>query len=76
MSRQKLAACLLNISEGRNPELIEKIARAALINYSENEKCETTVLNIFSDAIYNRSVISIAGLYKIFPFLCKNVQIS
>ena len=60
MSRQKLAACLLNISEGRNTALVEQIAKAA-ISDSTQKKCDTAVLNIFSDSVYNRSVISIAG---------------
>ena len=60
MSRQKLAACLLNISEGQNTALVEQIAKAAISDYTQ-KKCDTTVLNIFSDSVYNRSVISIAG---------------
>ena len=56
----KLAACLLNISEARNAQLVEKIARAACIKPTTN-KTESVVLNIFSDLVYNRSVISIAG---------------
>ena len=59
-SRQKLAACLLNISEGRDSNLIERIAKAALSPF-HGIKSEIAVLNIFSDKIYNRSVISIAG---------------
>ena len=60
MSKRKLAACLLNISEGRNTEIIRQIAKAAISDSTER-KCDTTVLNIFSDSVYNRSVISIAG---------------
>ena len=62
---KKLVACLLNISEARNFSKIEKIARAAISPNSEERKngCKilSTVLNIFSDKIYNRSVITIAG---------------
>ena len=64
-SRQKLAACLLNISEGRDSSLIERIAKAALAPF-HGIKSEIAVLNIFSDKIYNRSVISIAGNVAIY----------
>ena len=102
----KLSACLLNISEARNKCLVEKIAKAAIIDifnekeqdeyvkmYSEerkfrpdnevsdldnkaecvkfenlksklfgkNYKRQTSILNIFSDTIYNRSVVTVAG---------------
>ena len=59
----KLFACLLNVSEARNSKLIENIAKAAISNNSSTEhyKCDSAVLNIFSDKIYNRSVISIGG---------------
>ena len=63
----KLAACLLNISEGRQAALIEQIARSALQRVApdpeSNFQSDCAVLNIFADRIYNRSVISIAGLY-------------
>ena len=59
----KLAACLLNVSEARNSQLIENIAKAAVSSRSLSEqfRCDSVVLNIFSDKIYNRSVISIGG---------------
>ena len=59
----KLAACLLNVSEARNSQLIENIAKAAISTNSPtgNFMCDSVVLNIFSDKIYNRSVISIGG---------------
>ncbi len=71
---RKLAACLLNISEARNAKFVEEIARAAIVtnvdagfvpfpnqSHQQECKCQSTVLNIFSDPIYNRSVITIAG---------------
>uniref|UniRef100_A0A8C0G4U1 Formiminotransferase cyclodeaminase N-terminal like n=1 Tax=Chelonoidis abingdonii TaxID=106734 RepID=A0A8C0G4U1_CHEAB len=57
-----LTACLLNISEARKKDIVEKIAKAAL--YDDNGKkqkhSQATVFNIFSDYDYNRSVITIA----------------
>ena len=65
----KLAACLLNISEAQNYAKVEKIARAAISRIQNEDstfngngiKVDRTVLNIFEDQIYNRSVITIAG---------------
>ena len=61
----RLAACLLNISEARNKTLVESVARAALNipckSTASIVKCPATVLNIFSDYDYNRSVITIAA---------------
>ena len=59
MSCQKLAMCLLNISEARNPKIVEQVAKAAILK--NGSELDRVVLNIFSDKIYNRSVISIAG---------------
>ena len=59
---QKLAMCLLNISEAKNAKIVEQVARAALPK--SNNPVDRVVLNIFSDQIYNRSVISIAGTEK------------
>lgn len=59
----RLVACLLNISEARNKGIVESVANAA-INFpskSKKLKCSSTVLNIFSDYDYNRSVITIAA---------------
>ena len=89
MARRKIAACLLNVSEGRNQPLVRDIAAAAVNNQSKwtpdlsvlknestimstgkelNEKaaddvfnCKATVLNIFQDLEYNRSVITLAA---------------
>ena len=58
---RKIAVCLLNISEGRNKQLVERIARRAVVTQDDSSNLSTTVLNIFSDDIYNRSVITIAG---------------
>ena len=62
----KLIACLLNVSEARNSQLIENIAKAAISTNSPTTdfKCDSVVLNIFSDKIYNRSVISIGGKFN------------
>ena len=57
----RLAVCLLNISEGRQLHIVEKIAKAAGISSTEDGKCLSTVLNIFSDQDYNRSVLTIAA---------------
>ncbi|KAI5944665.1 Formiminotransferase N-terminal subdomain-containing protein [Manis javanica] len=71
----RLAACLLNISEARRKYIVENIARAALLEKKCNVKTfsgledaitrqhhpEVSVLNIFSDQDYNRSVITIAA---------------
>jgi glutamate formiminotransferase len=61
----KLAACLLNISEAQNYAKVEQIARAAISRIRNEDETgmevDRTVLNIFADQIYNRSVITIAG---------------
>lgn len=57
----RLAVCLLNISEARKKDVVERVAKAALWNNQGEKKIQTTVLNIFSDYDYNRSVITIAG---------------
>ncbi|MEE6490002.1 hypothetical protein FKM82_015759 [Ascaphus truei] len=57
----RLAACLLNASEARRKDIVERIARAALYDKNGHQRPETTVLNIFSDYDYNRSVITIAA---------------
>ena len=57
---RKLAVCLLNISEASNKSLVERIARSAVVKQDDHQ-LETTILNVFSDEIYNRSVITIAG---------------
>lgn len=64
-SSLRLAACLLNISEGRSKQIVESVAQSAISlstktnGSAKNLKCPSTVLNIFSD--YNRSVITIAA---------------
>ncbi|KAG8432668.1 hypothetical protein GDO86_017057 [Hymenochirus boettgeri] len=57
----RLAACLLNVSEAKNKDVVEKIARAAVYEKYGKRYPNTTVLNIFSDYDYNRSVITIAA---------------
>ncbi|XP_005310395.1 formiminotransferase N-terminal subdomain-containing protein isoform X2 [Chrysemys picta bellii] len=57
----RLAACLLNISEARKKDIVEKIAKAALHDDNGQKHSQATVLNIFSDYDYNRSVITIAA---------------
>ncbi|XP_071072306.1 formiminotransferase N-terminal subdomain-containing protein [Dasypus novemcinctus] len=56
-----LAACLLNISEARRKCVVENIAKAALLGENGQKHPEVSVLNIFSDQDYNRSVITIAA---------------
>ncbi|XP_072335166.1 formiminotransferase N-terminal subdomain-containing protein isoform X3 [Scyliorhinus torazame] len=57
----RLAVCLLNISEARKQDIVERIAEAALRDKPGQKKTQTTVLNIFSDYDYNRSVLTLAG---------------
>ncbi|XP_008533257.2 formiminotransferase N-terminal subdomain-containing protein isoform X1 [Equus przewalskii] len=57
----RLAACLLNISEARRKNIVENIAKAALLEKNGQTHPEVSVLNIFSDRDYNRSVITIAA---------------
>ncbi|XP_066292921.1 uncharacterized protein [Branchiostoma lanceolatum] len=61
---RRLAACLMNISEGRSRETVEAIAMSALrVNdkITRDGGCRASVLNIFSDHDYNRSVLTIAS---------------
>ncbi|XP_069471902.1 formiminotransferase N-terminal subdomain-containing protein isoform X2 [Ambystoma mexicanum] len=57
----RLAACLLNISKARKKDVVESIARAAVADDNGQSRAQTTVLNIFSDYDYNRSVITISA---------------
>ncbi|XP_063284782.1 formiminotransferase N-terminal subdomain-containing protein isoform X1 [Pelobates fuscus] len=57
----RLAACLLNVSEARNKHIVEKIANAALHDQHGHKHPDTSVLNVFSDYDYNRSVITIVS---------------
>uniref|UniRef100_A0A2K6SS71 Formiminotransferase cyclodeaminase N-terminal like n=1 Tax=Saimiri boliviensis boliviensis TaxID=39432 RepID=A0A2K6SS71_SAIBB len=50
-----LPACLLNTSEARRKYTVENTAKVALLDKN------VSVLNIFSDQDYNRSVITIAA---------------
>ncbi|MEQ2201216.1 hypothetical protein XENOCAPTIV_009184 [Xenoophorus captivus] len=59
--RRRLVACLLNVSEARRKEVVENVAKAALCNAEGIQREETTVLNIFNDPDYNRSVITIVA---------------
>ncbi|XP_036277920.2 formiminotransferase N-terminal subdomain-containing protein [Pipistrellus kuhlii] len=58
---RRLAACLLNVSEARRKDVVENIAKAALLGENGEKRPEVSVLNIFSDQDYNRSVITIAA---------------
>ncbi|XP_055726846.1 formiminotransferase N-terminal subdomain-containing protein isoform X2 [Salvelinus fontinalis] len=58
---QRLVACLLNVSEARKKELVETVARAAVFDSNGGRREGTTVLNIFNDLDYNRSVITIVA---------------
>ncbi|XP_028447130.1 formiminotransferase N-terminal subdomain-containing protein isoform X3 [Perca flavescens] len=57
----RLVACLLNVSEARRKDLVETVAKAALYNAEGVRREGTTVLNIFNDHDYNRSVITIVA---------------
>ncbi|XP_056145261.1 formiminotransferase N-terminal subdomain-containing protein [Lampris incognitus] len=58
---RRLAACLLNVSEARRKDLVETVARAAIYDSEGVKREATTVLNIFNDYDYNRSVITIVA---------------
>ncbi|XP_072542590.1 formiminotransferase N-terminal subdomain-containing protein [Salminus brasiliensis] len=58
---RRLVACLLNISEARERNLVETVAQAAITDKHGRRRKGTTVLNIFSDYDYNRSVITIVA---------------
>uniref|UniRef100_A0A3P8RWV2 Formiminotransferase cyclodeaminase N-terminal like 1 n=1 Tax=Amphiprion percula TaxID=161767 RepID=A0A3P8RWV2_AMPPE len=58
---RRLVACLLNVSEARRKDLVETVAKAALYNPEGVRREGTTVLNIFNDHDYNRSVITIVA---------------
>ncbi|XP_056389564.1 formiminotransferase N-terminal subdomain-containing protein isoform X3 [Hyla sarda] len=58
---KSLVACLLNVSEARNKDNIERIARAALFNIRGQKHPDTAVLNVFSNYDYNRSVLTIVS---------------
>ncbi|KAM6955558.1 formiminotransferase N-terminal subdomain-containing protein isoform 2-T2 [Lycodopsis pacificus] len=58
---RRLVACLLNVSEARRKDLVETVARAALYNNEGVRREGITVLNIFNDRDYNRSVITIVA---------------
>ncbi|XP_034550106.1 formiminotransferase N-terminal subdomain-containing protein [Notolabrus celidotus] len=58
---RRLVACLLNVSEARKKDLVETVAKAALYNTEGVRREGTTVLNIFNDHDYNRSVITIVS---------------
>ncbi|XP_066940039.1 uncharacterized protein [Macrobrachium rosenbergii] len=65
----KLVACMLNVSEARNKNVVEKIAGAALsaVNppvirpVTSEWRINASVLNIFRDYDYNRSVITVVS---------------
>ncbi|XP_040005328.1 formiminotransferase N-terminal subdomain-containing protein isoform X2 [Xiphias gladius] len=57
----RLVACLLNVSEARRKDLVETVAKAAIYNTEGVRREGTTVLNIFNDHDYNRSVITIVA---------------
>ena len=63
MCRQRLLACLLNVSEGCNPFVLHSIAKAAVSVKGTNSSSSSNVavINVFADKIYNRAVITIVG---------------
>lgn len=58
---RRLVACLLNLSEARRKDLVETVAQAALFDKNGGRREGTSVLNIFNDHDYNRSVITIVS---------------
>lgn len=64
-----LAACCLNVTEGRNLQIIEDIALAAVANqetWGDHEeiawlKSKAVVLSVYSDSCYNRANITIVA---------------
>ncbi|XP_061697311.1 formiminotransferase N-terminal subdomain-containing protein isoform X2 [Syngnathoides biaculeatus] len=58
---RRLVTCLLNVSEARREDLVESVAKAALYDSEGIRRDGTTVLNIFNDHDYNRSVITIVA---------------
>ncbi|XP_038278255.2 formiminotransferase N-terminal subdomain-containing protein [Dermochelys coriacea] len=57
----RLAACLLNISEARKKKILGSDAKACLQDQLGDKHSQATVLNIFSDNDFHRSVIIIAA---------------
>ncbi|XP_076854489.1 formiminotransferase N-terminal subdomain-containing protein isoform X2 [Brachyhypopomus gauderio] len=57
----RLVTCLLNVSEARQKDLVEKVAQAAITDLQGGRRKHTTILNIFSDYDYNRSVITVVA---------------
>ncbi|CAG11233.1 unnamed protein product [Tetraodon nigroviridis] len=63
-SGRRLVACLLNVSEAGRKDLVEAVAKAALYDANGKQRVwrdGTTVLNIFNDRDYNRSVITVVA---------------
>ncbi|XP_059932951.1 formiminotransferase N-terminal subdomain-containing protein [Gadus macrocephalus] len=58
---RRLVACLLNVSEARRKDLVEMVAMAAVYKSKGELREGATVLNIFNDLDYNRSVITIVA---------------
>ncbi|XP_037705219.1 formiminotransferase N-terminal subdomain-containing protein [Choloepus didactylus] len=56
-----LVICLINISKARRKYVVENIAKAALLEENGQKHPKVSVLNMFSDQDYNRSVITIAA---------------
>eukprot|EP00057_Strongylocentrotus_purpuratus_P001285 XP_001197760.3 PREDICTED: formimidoyltransferase-cyclodeaminase [Strongylocentrotus purpuratus] len=61
MSSGRLGICLLNISEARNRLILENVAQAATRSTGGSPGILSSVLNIFQDIDYNRSVLTIAA---------------
>ena len=57
----KLATCLLNISEGRNKDVVRSVIKAAVDAITSSTPIGASVLNAFIDTEYNRSVITLSG---------------
>ncbi|XP_078460222.1 formiminotransferase N-terminal subdomain-containing protein isoform X1 [Lampetra planeri] len=57
----RLAASLLNVSGARDPKVVEAVAWAALRTPHGRLFPNATVLNVFADPEYNRSVITVVA---------------
>ena len=62
MSRKypKLVTCLLNVSEGRDEAKIARMVECT-VRRIEREKAKATLLNVFQDKDYNRTVLTLSG---------------
>uniref|UniRef100_A0A8C4QDA8 Zgc:153901 n=1 Tax=Eptatretus burgeri TaxID=7764 RepID=A0A8C4QDA8_EPTBU len=57
----RMAASLFTISAARDPAVVERVTRAAVTGRDGKNFPQTSVLNVFADHDYNRSVITVVG---------------